>query len=259
MAEPTTQTGPGRGAALIGTGSLASITQALERINACGTVAQLGSFLFEAAAFLGLQATAGGMLTGPKAGSGDLFYFNNWPESWAAVYRSSGIMERDPVVRWAMVSGAPITWTDLQSRLAPDDPSGDLFALAAQHRYTEGFALPVRSQAGHLGLFSVAGERGPLSLGEQGLLQLLGTAGMNRAEMLAGHSDAARPARLLTEREQECVALLAKGLDGRAIAARLGISATTARFHLDNARMKLRATSRAELAELAAGFTQNRR
>ena len=239
--------------------SLATLPSALACILDCETVAQLGWLMFSIADAMGLQATAGGMLTGPKAESGDLFYFNNWPNSWLAIYRTSGILELDPIVRWAMASGAPITWTDLAGRLDPADPGRELFLVAAQHGYKEGYALPVRSQAGHLGLLSVAGDRGPLSLEEQSVLQVLGVAGMNRAEALAGDLAIIRPMPSLTERERACVALLVHGLGERAIAAKLGIAPVTARFHLDNARQKMRASSRAHLAELAAGLTQNLR
>jgi DNA-binding CsgD family transcriptional regulator len=107
-------------------------------------------------------------------------------------------------------------------------------------------------------LLSVAGDRGVLSVGEQTFLQVVGTAAIDRAEMLE-EQETARPLPALTERERACVALLVTGLTERAIAAELEISAATARFHLDNARVKMRASSRAHLALLAAGLTQNLR
>ena len=134
-----------------------SIADSLRQVAASETVSNLGAFIFDVAEAMDLKVTAGGMLTGPKAESGDLFYFNNWPASWLAVYRASGILEVDPIVRWAMASGAPITWGDLASRLDSADPARELFVLAARHGYCAGFALPVRTLAGHLGLLSLAG------------------------------------------------------------------------------------------------------
>ncbi len=257
MVRPVARVSRGPGSHPVQACSFALLPDTLACLTSCQTVTDLGLFMFEIVASIGLQATAGGMLTGPKALSGDLFYFNNWPNSWLEIYRVSGILELDPIVRWAMASGTPITWADLAKRLDPNDPGRELFLVAAQHGYKEGFALPVRSQAGHIGLLSVAGDRGALSGEEQTVLQVLGTAAMNRAETLAGDNAAARPVPSLTKRERECVALLVHGMGERAIASKLGISAVTARFHLDNARLKMRASSRAHLAELAAGFTQN--
>ena len=238
---------------------LGTLAGTLWKVMASKTINDLGHLMFGLGQQMNLQATAGGMLTGPKAQSGNLFYFNNWPESWLAIYRASGILELDPIVRWAMASGAPITWSDLANRLEPMDPGRELFLVAAQHGYKDGFALPVRTLTGHLGLYSVAGDRGALSLEEQSFLQVVGTAAMNHAETLAGQPELARPLPSLTERERACVALLVHGLSERAIAANLGISPVTARFHLDNARLKMRASSRAHLAILAAGLTQNLR
>ena len=52
----------------------------------------------------------------------------------------------------------------------------------------------------------------------------------------------------LTERETEVLRLVTIGLRNREIAARLGISENTAKFHLRNILDKLQARSRAELA-----------
>ena len=56
----------------------------------------------------------------------------------------------------------------------------------------------------------------------------------------------------LTPRETEVVSLLAEGLGNRAIAARLGISEHTAKFHVNAILGKLSAQSRAEAVAVAA-------
>lgn len=50
----------------------------------------------------------------------------------------------------------------------------------------------------------------------------------------------------LTARERDCLAWVAEGKRDRTIAAMLGISEATVRFHIDNARHKLGAASRAQ-------------
>ena len=235
------------------------IESAMKAVMECKNLTVLTQRVVAITYDLRFTAVAGGMLTGPKAESGNLFYFNNWPETWLEVYQRSGILELDPIVRWAMASGAPITWSALASQLDPADPGRELFILAAEHGYTEGFAVPVRTLAGHLGLVSVAGDRGTLSTEEQIFLQVVGAAAINRAETLAEKPAVARPVAALTERERECVSLLVRGLTEQAIADQLGIAPVTARFHLDNAKLKMRASSRSHLASLAAGLTQNRR
>jgi DNA-binding NarL/FixJ family response regulator len=55
----------------------------------------------------------------------------------------------------------------------------------------------------------------------------------------------------LTERELEVLGLVTAGLRNKEIAARLGVSENTAKFHLRNILEKLHASSRTELAARA--------
>ena len=55
----------------------------------------------------------------------------------------------------------------------------------------------------------------------------------------------------LTRREQEVLELLAEGLPNKAIAARLGISDQTVKFHVASISAKLGATNRTEAVRLA--------
>jgi DNA-binding NarL/FixJ family response regulator len=59
------------------------------------------------------------------------------------------------------------------------------------------------------------------------------------------------PADRLTERELEVLGLVTSGLRNKEIAARLGVSENTAKFHLRNILEKLHASSRTELAARA--------
>lgn len=58
----------------------------------------------------------------------------------------------------------------------------------------------------------------------------------------------------LTGRERECLALLVEGLDTRSMTARLGISATTIRSHVQAVLTKLGVHSRLEAAALAVRY-----
>ena len=62
---------------------------------------------------------------------------------------------------------------------------------------------------------------------------------------------------LLTPREREVLALLARGLDNHAIARRLHLSTHTARTHVGNILRKLEVHSRADAARIALRETQS--
>ncbi|BFV58869.1 hypothetical protein KCMC57_up39730 [Kitasatospora sp. CMC57] len=65
------------------------------------------------------------------------------------------------------------------------------------------------------------------------------------------HADSGQLLRLLTPREAQALALLATGLDTRAIAEQLGIAPATARTHLHRAMRKLGVRTREDAAALA--------
>lgn len=78
-------------------------------------------------------------------------------------------------------------------------------------------------------------------------------AGLFLTEWLMEFAAPAADAPALTERERDCLAFVADGRTDWEIAALLGISESTTRFHLNNARRKLGAVNRAQaVARLAA-------
>ena len=64
-------------------------------------------------------------------------------------------------------------------------------------------------------------------------------------------ADATKPGHNLTDREQEVLTLIVEGLSNLQIARELGISLSTARFHVSTILSKLGAANRAEAAALA--------
>jgi DNA-binding CsgD family transcriptional regulator len=57
---------------------------------------------------------------------------------------------------------------------------------------------------------------------------------------------------LLSQRQKECLRLIAEGFTARSIAARLGISIRMVRFHLRVAREKLNAASTSQAVHIAS-------
>jgi DNA-binding NarL/FixJ family response regulator len=73
----------------------------------------------------------------------------------------------------------------------------------------------------------------------------------NSIEEVASGSDASATAEPLTARELDVLALLAEGLPNKAIAARLGISDQTVKFHVAAICGKLGAANRTEAVRVA--------
>jgi LuxR family transcriptional activator of conjugal transfer of Ti plasmids len=221
----------------------------------CCSMTELATAAEAEVALVGMTAIASGMVTGPKSVSGNVFHFNNWPLDWMELYQTRDFLNKDAVPRWAIVSGAPTTWTELMRDLPANDLGHEVFEAAQRHGFLEGMVTPVRTVGGHFGLVSVGGGRDRLLPDERVFLQSVCTAVLHRAEALGaealGTSNQRGPPSF-SRRERECVTLLVQGMTEREIAARLGIKEVTARFYLDNARSKTGARSRTHLAGIAA-------
>ncbi len=225
-------------------------------IAGCETQPQLESAASAACARVGITALASGMVTGPKSTSGNPFHFTTWPESWMLLYTEQQWADHDPVPRYAVVSGLPITWSALMRDLPPTDAGHAIYQAAKAHDFNEGYVTPVRTGDGHLGLVSVATDRPSLPPAHCHFLQNISTATLHRAEAIRiGESHAVARTESppsFSARERQCLALLVQGHTDREIASLLGISESTARFHVDNARTKAGARSRVHLAGTAA-------
>jgi DNA-binding CsgD family transcriptional regulator len=139
----------------------------------------------EAISVVGMTAVASGIVSGPRRADGDLFHFVNWPVEWLELYLSKGYVDKDPVPRWAVVSGAPISWSELLRDLAANDPGHEVYLNAAKRGFTEGFVTPSRGIDGSLGLVSVGGERDELLPRECLYLQSVSVNAFQRAEAIS--------------------------------------------------------------------------
>ncbi len=226
------------------------ISSYVEAIEKCRSIREVADVMQVEALRHGMTAVACGMVTGPKALTEDPFYFNNWPSDWMALYKSRGFIEKDAVPRWALNSGAPITWSALKLRLSASDPAHQVFKAGLGFGFREGLVSPVRTGSGHLGLISLGGDRDAFSKAEVTFLHVHCTQTIQKLETLWAVKNEQELSSKLTIRERECAALLIQGHGYKAIAIQLGIRAATVKFHISNARMKIGVRSRTQLAAL---------
>ncbi len=215
----------------------------------CDTLSALATMFGEAVAPLGMTSYASGMVTGPRAVSGEPFHFLHWPADWLKVYQDNDFAKIDPIPRWAIVSGAAVSWSEVLKALPAKDPGHRVVEAGRPFHFTEGYVTPVRTGAGHLGLASVAGERAEFGPDERLYLETLSRVTLRCADALVA-APVSPMVNSLTDREMECAMLLGQGLTDRKIAAVLKLATATARFHVDNARKKMGAKSRAHLVSL---------
>lgn len=140
-----------------------------------------------------------------------------------------------------------------ESRRAAEDI---MAAIQAGRRWQGSFRL--RRKDGSL--FTAFVKDSPILDADGGLIGVVGVsieiadaelANAVRAVVDGNHRTDGRRARTLSPREREVLGLLARGLTGEQIAARLVLSPETIRTHIRNAREKLGASTRVEAVTMA--------
>jgi DNA-binding CsgD family transcriptional regulator len=215
------------------------------------TIGKLAAELQSIIAPLGMTAAASGFVSGPKALSGNPFHFTTWPEAWVKLYMENDFLLMDPLPRWARGSGRALAWSDLIRILPPRDAGRRVIEAGAKFGYLDGMAIPMRGNDNSLGLITIGGTRPAIPPEEQAFLTIIGRAAFEAAERIEHGGGSGKAAPIMTDREVECLGLLVQGHSDRQIAKILGISETTVRFHLGNAREKTGAVSRTHMAALA--------
>jgi len=230
----------------------ASLIDFFQAVQAAETVQQVSRLFAATIRLVDMTASASGLVSGPKILSDNIFHFVNWPADWMAVYQARAFDKKDPAPRWAIVSGLPVSWSEMLLGLPANDPGREVAEAASQFGFTEGFITPVRASDGSLGMVSVGGPRTRLAGTERAFLQALSNAAFHRAEALSNSVAPSQTASPFSRRERECISLLNQGFTDREIGTVLGVAENTARFHIDNARRKVGARSRSQLVVLAA-------
>lgn len=183
-----------------------------------------------------------------------VFYAIDWTERWQRFYAKSGLINRDPVVEALADRREPFTWTDLRTDRKLHKVGREALDLAAQEGWTEGLVVPFPSSGHRVGLVSMAGHRLIREIGDRAFLCTISACFHNHVRTLVPIEGFATPPIGLTEREVECIRLVARGQSDRMIATSLGIAHSTAHEYIENAKRKTKVRSRAELVALAVAL-----
>jgi LuxR family transcriptional regulator, quorum-sensing system regulator BjaR1 len=126
--------------------------------------------------------------------------------------------------------------------------------LVTEHGWTEGLAVPVPRGGTLFGLVSLVGQSKELTEHQRSLLSLISEHFLARVRALGPPAKFPVPPAGLSEREIECLRLVAQGASDAEIAESLGVAASTAHGHVEGARRKLQAKSRAQATALAVSL-----
>ena len=168
---------------------------------------------------------------------------------WIESYFRRGLDRKNPVIFAPLRRTGSFRWS------APGFADLDGWAglgLCREMGIEDGLAVPCHSPGGRVGVISIGFDRFDLDPRDRRAVALAAGMAFERMQALAPRAAGPRPG--LTARERDCLAFVAEGLSDADIAGRLGISPVTAHAHVENAKRKLGARTRAQaVAKLCAG------
>lgn len=170
-------------------------------------------------------------------------YFRVSPPGWEEAYARVGADGWNPVARAAALRMRPFRFRDIPS----SEPRMQvLWNFLEQSGLPDGLGIPCYGPGGHVGLYSIGFQDvGALSPRDRATIELSALA--LHGLMRDASRDAADEApRRLTPREHDCIAYVAEGKSDWDIGVILGISQSTAHQHVESAKRKLGATTRAQ-------------
>ncbi|HTX48580.1 MAG TPA: LuxR family transcriptional regulator [Caulobacteraceae bacterium] len=185
----------------------------------------------------------------------NVFYLIDWPDAWRRFYIASGLIERDPLVHALATHSEPFTWSELRadgSVSAADAKTMD--SARAFGGWVEGLVVPVSRSGRKVGLVSLVGRNRGVAPDAKAFLSLISLVLHEHVRGLVSRKGFAAPPAGLTPREIECLTLVAGGKSDREISQALSIAAATAHEHIENAKRKLKADSRAETVAVAVSL-----
>ena len=174
----------------------------------------------------------------------------DWPAEWLDFYVDEKLFESDPLFERLRRSCSVFSWDNTWDTLGRGTRWRD---AVTSFGWRSGLVVPIARGNNRVGLISLASMGAVPSPRDQALLATIARVFYERLRTLAS---GAPPPTLpcLTRREIECLQHVAAGRDDGDIALRLGIATSTAHEHVERAKRKLGARTRAQGVGVAVGL-----
>lgn len=164
------------------------------------------------------------------------------PPGWQAAYARKNLDHGNPVILALGRTNVPFRWSEGGH---PELRGWKGLLLAKDLGVDDGFAVPCMDLMGRAGVLSIALARFEFDAQELRTIQFAAIAAYERMRALQPRALPA-PLTKLTARERDCLAFVADGKSDAEIATVLRVSTGTVHFHVENAKRKLGAKTRAQ-------------
>jgi LuxR family quorum-sensing system transcriptional regulator CciR len=175
----------------------------------------------------------------------------NYPEEWRAQIRAQRYLSEDPVLAVSQRSAAAFLWSELPGIVAMSPRQKQILENAFACGLGEGFTVPLNIPGEFTGSCSFGlrpgreTQRDALPAAQYvGCFAFEAARRIQAAEQTCGLQHAARP---LSQRQYDCVVLVAQGKSDWDIAQLLGIASDTVHQHIEAAKRRYGVASRTQL------------
>lgn len=221
-------------------------TEAVQNFESCDSFDAVKEAFMAEIACHGFTVCACGAFVPTDTGPETHFFFQNWPADWMALYQELNFVAVDFSVAEARRRISPFTWREALETRVLSRGEANLWDRVDEWGWEDGFSVPIHGPGGYFGLVTMGGPAFDLSPVLRQRLHLLAFLAHERCRHLAGISPIAPEQDKLTARELECLRWVASGKTDWEISQILGLSASTVKTHVDQARLKLNARSRSQ-------------
>ena len=217
-------------------------------IASCRTPDEVGDLYRKEVARHGYTASACRAFVPSAAARSSVLLFRNWTQAWTKLSDQKGFTANSFTIIEARRRMSPFTWRDVPKARALSAGEREVWDAVLAWGWNNGFVLPVHGPGGYFATVSMASPERDLDLGpgNRAYLQMIATLAHERCRALAKLATVERPFDIMSARELECLRWVAAGKTDWEIGVILSISATTVKFHINGARAKLGARTRAQ-------------
>ena len=173
----------------------------------------------------------------------------DYPPEWVERFQARRLYASDPIHRASHRTNIGFAWSSVQSLITLSAADRSILAEAHDAGLGDGFTVPAHIPGEVNGSCSFAmGSGDVLDQRQLPLVQLIGSFAFEAARRLSRQTQAPCEGPSLTERQAECVALVARGKTDWEISQILGIGQETVIQHVKDARDRYGVTKRTLLA-----------
>jgi DNA-binding CsgD family transcriptional regulator len=223
------------------------LTEAFDR---CASSQELGAAFAKAIAPHGFPMVSCGDSRETPTGRVWDFFFNTWPTEWLVEYQRNDYVRHDVLPAMARLTANPYTWQEL---LRDREQSPGQIALNKWARglgVVDAYAVPIHQPGSDVGLCVSVSDHLVEDVEERMALHMASLYAYHRCRSLGLLTEASSVKSPLSPREVECLRLVLAGKSDTDIGKILGISHTTAHFHIERVKKKLGVRTRTQAAAM---------